>query len=64
MITYATCPYEYRNGWKVLLLPWKCKDKEFESVYQGWKAEHFLKNFDKPVTFEFLPDPAWEDGQE
>jgi len=49
MVTYTTCPSEYRGKLKVFLIPWGHIKAEFESVHQGWKTEHFL-NFNKPTT--------------
>lgn len=63
MVNYTNCPYEYRGKLKVFLIPWEHTNAEFESVYKGWKADHFL-NLDKPGTFEFSPNPMWKDCQE
>lgn len=65
MLNYENCPFTYKNGWKVYLMPWNHTEKEFQDIWKGWKREHYLKNFDNPATIEFLPNPSWaKDSQE
>lgn len=53
MLTFMNCPFEYRNGVKVYLIPANCSDKEWRDVWQGWYDNHFL-NFEDPAIFDFI----------